>query len=132
MENLAVPKEIQETFKKHYPTIDLEEVEWSWEVPGKIYEAEFDLDGQEYEVEITITGHWLLTEHGISLREVPKVVQLAFGDDYADYVIESTTYIEFSNGTIAYEFDLISASSGEYLEVIYRADGAKIAAGLDL
>lgn len=132
MEKLFVPNEIIRVFKQYYPAIDLGAVEWSWEVPAKIYEAEFDLDGQECEVEITVTGHWLQTEKTIAMSAVPKIVQHAVADDYADYAMGSAAHIEYSNGDIAYEFDLKCASTGEEIEVIYREDGWKIIAGADL
>ncbi|MCP4439742.1 MAG: hypothetical protein GY810_12430 [Aureispira sp.] len=132
MTKLFVPNEIIRVFKQHYPTVDLGSVEWSWEVPGKIYEAEFDLDDQECEVEITVTGHWLLTEKVIAQGTVPKVVQHAVAEDYADYAVESATHIEYSTGDVAYEFDLKCASTGEEIEVIYREDGWKVLAGADL
>ena len=47
-------------FEEYYPEVALNEVEWGWEVPAKIYEASFDNGEVDFEVEITVIGHLLL------------------------------------------------------------------------
>lgn len=50
MSQMFVPTEILRVFKRLYPEVGINSVEWSWEVPGKIYEAEFKINDQEFEV----------------------------------------------------------------------------------
>jgi hypothetical protein len=125
-----VPADILRVFKYEFPEVNPAEVVWSWEVPYKIYEAEFSLDNREYEVEITVTGHHLLTEIEIPNKELPKVIKKAIEDKYPDWEIDEVERVEYSHGDTHYEIDL---KKGEVeIEVHFREDGLFIAEGEDL
>lgn len=96
------------TFRQLYPHLDLSQVTWSWEVPYKIYEAEFEQDGQEYEVEIAVTGQHILTEIEIDPNQLPDVVR-------------KSMRVEYSNGLVYYEIELEKGDKTR--EVFYREDG---------
>lgn len=132
MESIFIPNEILRVFKKAFPQVNLADVEWSWEIPAKIYEADFELDGTEYEVEITVTGHLLLTEKEISYSDAPKVVTAALGEYFPDHAVEGVCQVDYSNGDISYEFALINAATGASFEVHFREDGLFILSGEDL
>lgn len=130
MSYFFVPNEILRTFKQLYPAVSLQNVEWSWEVPGKIYEAEFELDGKEVEVEIMVTGQHLLTETVVD--EIPAAIRDAVNEHYADHKIESCAEVAYSNGDLCYELDLICAAKGNELEVLIREDGLVLLEAVDL
>ncbi|MCU0444321.1 MAG: PepSY-like domain-containing protein [Microscillaceae bacterium] len=125
-----VPADILRVFKYEFPEVDASTVEWSWEVYNKIYEAEFVFENREYEVEITVTGHHLLTEIEIPTKELPKIVKKAVEEKYPDFEIEEVERIEYSNGDIHYEIDL--KHEEKELEVHFREDGLFVAEGEDL
>jgi len=113
MSKLFVPNEILRVFKEYYPDADLGKVEWSWEIPGKIYEAEFEQYDVEYEVEITVTGHLLLSEIDLELEDLPEHILDAAKEHFGDYEIDEATMIQYSNGDLSYELQMKTKSSEE-------------------
>lgn len=131
MSQMFVPTEILRVFKKLYPEVGINSVEWSWEVPGKIYEAEFKINDQEFEVEITVTGEHLLTETEIK-HALPKEVRNTINEKYPDHKIESSSLVAYGNGDVFYELDLTCAAKGTEFEVLIREDGMFWLEGEDL
>jgi hypothetical protein len=127
---LVPPSEILREFKSYYPEVDLTQVMWSWEVPFKIYEAEFVLEGKEYEVEFTVTGHWLLTEEEIKLSEVPDHIIEIAKTRYNKAKLEEASKVIYSNGDICYELGFTGKDNT--FEVLFREDGLFIGRGKDL
>ncbi|MDX2304739.1 MAG: PepSY-like domain-containing protein [Microscillaceae bacterium] len=129
-EKLFPTFEVLAMFKDYFPDIDLAKVEWSWEVPYKIYEAEFEQDGQEIEAEFTITGHLVLIETSIPNDELPEVVRKSLRERYPNQSIDEVERVEYSNGMVCYEIEL---EKGEKVrEVLYREDGLFIGEEIDL
>lgn len=124
-ENFFVPSEILRTFKNLFPEVEPISVGWEWEVPNKIYEAEFEYEGKEYEVEITVTGHHLLTEIEISVEEVPENIRKACTKKFRGWSIDEAEKVVYGNGDIYYEFELNRELETEELEkeVLFREDG---------
>ncbi|MCS7077407.1 MAG: PepSY-like domain-containing protein [Bacteroidia bacterium] len=127
---LVPPSEILREFKSYYPDIDPTQVIWSWEVPFKIYEAEFVHEGKEYEAEFTVTGHWLLTEEEIKLSEVPEHIIETAKARYNKSKLEEASKIVYSNGDVCYELGF--TAKGRTFEVLFREDGLFIGRGKDL
>ena len=132
MSKLYVPNEILRVFKEYYPDVNLNDVEWGWEVPAKIYEASFDNGEVEFEVAITVTGHVLLSEVSMELEDVPPIVINSANQVFEDHSIEEADMIQYSNGDISYELAMKCASSGEEFEAHFRDDGMFLAKGYDL
>lgn len=132
MNELLVPNEILRVFKEYYPDVSLGDVEWGWEVPAKIYEASFDNGEVDFEVEITVTGHLLLTEISMDVEDVPEVIIAATNALFEDHSIEGASMVQYSNGDISYELELKCASTGDEFETHFREDGAFLAKGYDL
>lgn len=130
--SLFVPSEILRVFRDNYPEISLDNVTWSWEVPGKIYEAEFEVEGITYEAEITVTGHLLLTEMNASFDALPAKVKRAFAEKYPDHSVEEVDMITYSNGDLLYELGVINALNGREFEVLFREDGLFVDEGYSL
>ncbi len=132
MSDLHVPNEILRVFKEYYPDVSLSEVEWGWEIPAKIYEASFDNGEVDFEVEITVTGHLLLTEISMDIDDLPENIVASANAHFEDHSIEEVAMVQYSNGDISYELDLKSTQTGEEFEVHFREDGVFIAKGYDL
>jgi len=132
MSKLYVPNEILRTFKEYYPDVPLSVVEWGWEVPAKIYEASFENGEVDYEVEITVTGHLLLSEISLGLEDVPEQVIASANETFEDHSIEEADLVQYSNGDISYELAMKCASTGEEFEAHFRDDGMFLAKGYDL
>jgi hypothetical protein len=106
---LAVRKLLTELF----PEVKPKEIEWGWEIPHKIYEAEFMLDGISHEVEITVTGHHLLTEQNIPVDLVPAKLLGEIKKSYKQFEIDSAEMVTLGNGKMHYEIDLKSKKDDE-------------------
>lgn len=128
--SLVPPSEILREFKAYYPDIDLTQVLWSWEVPFKIYEAEFVLEGKEHECEFTVTGHWLLTEIEIKTSEVPDHILDLAKKRYNKAKLEEASRVLYSNGDVCYELGF--ANKNTTFEVLFREDGLFVGRGKDL
>jgi len=131
MEKLYVPSEILRVFRQLFPEVNPAEVDWDWEYYNKIYEAEFEHEGRDCEVEITVTGHHLLTEVEIEKEDLPEVVIEAVGEHFPGFAVEEAEHITFSNGDVYYELALENDEEVG-LEVHVRDDGMIIATGDDL
>lgn len=129
-ERLYPSDEVLLSFKDAFPNIDIATVEWAWEVPYKIYEASFEYEDREYEVEITITGHLLLAEISISPDELPEIVRKSMREKYPNQSIDEVERVEYSNGMICYEIELEKGEKSR--EVLYREDGLFIGVEEDL
>lgn len=132
MSNIYVPNEILRVFKEYYPEVALSEVEWGWEVPAKIYEASFDNGEVDFEVEITVTGHLLLTEISLDIEDLPENIVASANAHFGEHSIEEAAMVQYSNGDISYELDLRATETGEEFEAHFREDGVFIAKGYDL
>ena len=128
---LVQPAEMLRTLKSHFPELEMTKVEWSWEVYNKIYEAEFEYEGDEYEVEITINGELLLIEKAIDVEDVPQAILTKAENRFPDADITEAEHVELSNGDIYYELTLVE-ENGEKFEVYYREDGVMTALAEDL
>lgn len=125
-----VPSEILRTFKAYFNDVDLTQVEWSWEVVGKIYQAEFVRNGQEHEAEFTINGFYLCLEVEIPESELPKALRQTIEERYQGYKITGVERVDYMNGEIHYEVEL-DKGDNEF-EILIREDGWVIAAAEDL
>ncbi len=130
MSKMFVPNEILRVFKQLYPQVPTTDVIWKWEVPGKIYEASFSLEKETYEVEITVTGHHLLTEKVV--KSAPKAVTDAVKFKYPKHKIDAVALVTFSNGDVYYELDIVSPTKEKESEVLVREDGKFEMKGEDL
>lgn len=127
--SLVVPAEILRAFKKVFPKVDVSRVSWSWEVPHKIYEASFEQDGFSYEVEITVTGHHLLSEIYMRTEALPEGIRNHIEAEFPCAIIHSVERVLYSNGDVQYEIDLITGK-GER-EILVREDGYILDYGKD-
>lgn len=132
MNEFLVPSEILRVFKEYYPDVSMSDVEWGWEVPAKIYEASFGNGEVDFEVEITVTGHLLLTEISMDLEDVPALIIAAANARFKDHSIEGVSMVQYSNGDISYELELKAADTEEEFEAHFREDGVFLAKGYDL
>lgn len=132
MSELVVPNEILRVFKEYYPDVSLGDVEWGWEVPAKIYEASFDNGEVDFEVEITVTGHLLLTEISMDIEDLPEVITDAVKATFKDHSLEEASMVQYSNGDISYEVELKCQKTEEEFEAHFREDGYFLAKGYDL
>lgn len=128
--NWPVPFFILEDLKNKFPELELSLVEWEWEVPGKLLEAEFSLNGEGYEVEYTVTGHHLLTEKDFKTESLPEAVQQTIKTRFAEAELQSAEHVEYSNGLEVFELNFQQGE--EAFEVFVTPEGEVMMKGEDL
>lgn len=93
-----------------------------WEVKNGIYEAEFDLGKDDYEVWVNAEGTILKIEQEIKNTQVPAAILSKLKSDYADFKLDDAKRIEIGK-TVYYEIELDSTFGDQ--TVVYSASGVK-------
>lgn len=126
----SVPQNILDDLTARFPDLDIAQVEWSWEVSGKILEAEFSHDGMEYEIEYSISGLLISTETWANVDELPEAVTNAVQENFPEATVNSAERVEYSNGVVHLELDI--THEGRDFEAHFREDGTLVLTGDDL
>lgn len=93
-----------------------------WEVKNGIYEAEFDLGKDDYEVWVNAEGTILKIEQEIRNTELPGVILTKLKSDYKDYKLDDAKRIEIGK-KVYYELELDGTFGDQ--KVVYSAGGEK-------
>ena len=75
-----VPAPVKEQVQKQYPNAGA--IEWDFDNDEDVYEAEFHLNGLEYEVKLYPDGTVSLVKADISLQHLPAPVTAAIARDF--------------------------------------------------
>ena len=102
----SVPSVVENTFKARFP--DVAEVEWEMERAG--YEAEFDLDGKEYTVEIDSAGLWRKMKVEISGPDLPPALRKAVDSTFQKPELREIERLVL-NGNVFYQVFLVSGTA---------------------
>lgn len=113
-----IPSVVINAVMTKYPdATDLE-----WEVKNGMYEVEFDLGKEEYEVWVNADGTILKAEQEISNAKVPAVILSKLKSDYTDFKLDDAKRIEIAKN-VYYEIEL-DGPLGDQV-VVYAANGEK-------
>lgn len=100
-----VPSSVSSAFDKKFPGMNNQDVDWDKE--GGNFQAEFEMEGKEYEVLFDNQGSWLSTEiEKINASELPESIskQLNTGE-YSTWEIDDIMVKENPEETI-YEIEV--------------------------
>lgn len=93
-----------------------------WEVKNGIYEAEFDLGKDDYELWVNAEGTILKIEQEIKNTQVPAAILSKLKSDYTDFKLDDAKRIEIGKA-VYYEIELDSTFGDQ--TVVYSASGVK-------
>ena len=113
-----IPSVVINAVMTKYP--DARDLEW--EVKAGIYEAEFDLGKDDYEVWVNADGTILKVEQEIRNTQVPAVILSKLKTDYKDFKPDDAKRIEIGKA-VYYEIELDGAMGDQ--TVVYSASGTK-------
>ena len=126
-ETSNAPEAVMSAFNQKFP--NAENVEWE-QKDDNIWEAEFDLDGDEVEAEFSGSGEWMETETEIENSELPELISNTVKENYPDHNIDEASYIfrpdfdgykvEIENGQE--ELAVLLTVEGEIVEVEKEID----------
>jgi len=113
-----IPSVVINAVMTKYP--DAKDLEW--EVKNGIYEAEFDLGKEDYEVWVNGQGTILKVEQEIPNAQIPATVLTKVKSDFKDFKLDDTKRIEIGK-KVYYEMEL-DGSFGDQT-VVYSDTGEK-------
>ena len=108
--NAAVLK----TFNEKFPTAT--DVKWGIENKTE-YEADFKLDGKSLSANFNDDGTWLVTESGVSPKELPVALGEYLNKNMPGAEIKETAKLDLPGGLVNYEIEIKGA------DYIFDADG---------
>ena len=100
-DTLEVPQAVLNAFASLFPNATPE-----WSEDEGSFEAEFEQDGKEVEVNFLASGTLVQIETERDIADVPEVVIKAAMAKYPDHEIDEVDQVELPDGTIHYEVDM--------------------------
>jgi len=101
MDANQIPQHIKDAFAKKFPGV--EPKEWETETA---YEAEFEQNGKEVEVNIDADGNITQIEYEMEVENLPSMVKTAIQEEYPYCEAEDAERVEKADGSIVYEVSL--------------------------
>lgn len=117
---VEVPAIVLKTFNGQYPSA----TNVKWEKIAAEYEAEFLLNGKNYEASFKPTGEWRETGLILETEKIPVAIITSFGTLYPNAELEQVVYIEKGVRGVVYEVEY--TEDGKVLEVYLRTDGDRV------
>lgn len=117
----AVPKEVEEAFKKQYPNAT--DVEWEVDSNG-YWEAGFVDDDTDYRADFTTDAIWVETETSIEFEDLPDAVKVAIKEQYKDDEISEVEKVD--SALRGQFFDVEFKRPGKNQDVEFLADGSRV------
>jgi hypothetical protein len=93
-----------------------------WEVKNGVYEAEFDLGKDDYEVWVNAEGTILKVEQEITNAQIPAAVLTKVKSDFKDFKVDDAKRVEIGKA-VYYEIELDGTLGDQ--TVVYSASGVK-------
>jgi len=115
-----VPSLVQNTVLAKFPGASNIE----WEKKKNHFEAEFEIDSVEYQLDIDAAGKLLQQKKDIHNSEIPVVIRQAVQSTYPEFKIDDADLID-KNGTVVYELEL-EARGKKDIKIFYTTDGKLI------
>lgn len=115
-----VPEHVQDHLSKNHPHAD--DVDWDVEEDG-FYEAEFDVDGVEWEIIYDLEGNHHATEVEIEYKELPSTVRTKLETSFKDYTVLETDEVDRADGSEMFEVEL---ENDENVIELYFDESGKI------
>lgn len=118
----SVPAPVKEQVQKQYP--DAKAIEWDFDNDEDVYEAEFRINGLEYDLKIHPDGTISFSKADIPLRSLPAAVTASIARDFPGYTPRRAKQITV-RGALKYRVYCRSESAGAVrkLELYYAPDG---------
>ena len=124
-----VPAPVKAQVQNQFPNAGV--IEWDFDHDEDVYEAEFRINGLEYDMKISADGTVFLIKADIPLQSLPAPVKAAIAKDFPEYALRSAKQIT-ARGTVKYRVDCRSESAAvRKLELYYSPDGRLLSKKID-
>lgn len=115
-----VPAPVKAQVQNQFPNAGV--IEWDFDHDEDVYEAEFHINGLEYEMKLSADGTVFLIKADVPLQSLPAPVTAAVAKDFPGYALRSAKQITV-RGTVKYRVDCRSESAAvRKLELYYTPD----------
>lgn len=118
IEQPEIPSVVINAVMTKYP--DAKDLEW--EMKNGIYEAEFDLGKDDYEVWVNAEGTILKVEQEIANTQIPAAVLTKVKSDFKEFKLDDAKRIEIGKA-VYYKIELDGTLGDQ--KVVYSAAGEK-------
>lgn len=118
-----VPIPVRNYIKANHPKAD--QVKWDFDRGDATYEAEFEIEGLEYELVLSPSGELLYGEMDILLVDVPDMIQNYISTNYPGYEIAKAQKIQ-KGDSVKYEVSLMKTGDNgrkKYKNIYFDQDG---------
>lgn len=124
-----VPVPVKDQVQKQYPAAKA--IEWDLDEDEDLYEAEFRINGLEYDLKIYPDGTICLSKAEIPLQALPAPVTEAVARDFPGCAMRRAKKINV-RGTLKYRVDCRTESLDiQKLELYYAPDGKLLSKKVD-
>lgn len=124
-----VPATVKTQVQNQFPNASV--IDWDFDDDEDVYEAEFRINGLEYEMKLSPDGTVFLIKADIPLQSLPAPVQTAIAKDFPGYALRRAKQITV-RGTMKYRVYCRSESSAvRKLELYYAPDGKLLSKKVD-
>lgn len=97
-----VPAPVKAQVQNQFPNAGV--IEWDFDHDEDVYEAEFHINGLEYEMKLSADGTVFLIKADVPLQSLPAPVTAAVAKDFPGYALRSAKQITV-RGTVKYRVD---------------------------
>ena len=111
------PEGARNGFAQKFP--DMASAGWMKESANE-WEAEFDMNGEDYAAIFTEDGTWVRTEHEIEEKDLPEKVWNLLNEKFKDYRIDEIEYVENADSSTGYNIEL---EKDEELRIFISSEG---------
>ena len=118
-----VPIPVRNYIKANHPKAS--NVKWDFDRGDASYEAEFEIEGLEYELVLSPSGELLYGEMDILLVDVPAMIQDYITTNYPDYEVAKAQKIQ-KGDSVKYEVSLMKNGADgrkRYKNIYFDQDG---------
>lgn len=124
-----VPAAVKTQVQNQFPNAGV--IEWDFDDDEDVYEAEFRINGLEYDMKLSPDGTVFLIKADIPLQSLPAPVTAAIARDFPGYALRRAKQITV-RGTMKYRVYCRAEAAGvRKLELYYAPDGKLLSKKVD-
>jgi hypothetical protein len=116
----TAPEKVQTAFKEKFPQAT--GVKWEKENDTE-WEAEFNMLGKEYSANFNLDGQWQETEYEIAIQDIPTHIKASIDSTFIGYKIEEA---EISEKGVEKTYEVKLEKNESTLEAVYDSNGVLV------
>lgn len=118
-----VPSAVKNYVKANHPKASA--IKWDFDKSDAAYEADFEIEGLEYELILSPSGELIYGEMDVLLVDVPEMIKDYIATNYPGYDVTNAQKIQKGNST-KYEVSMVKTDAQghkKYKNIYFDQDG---------